>query len=580
MNITNQRHPADDRSGRTPHDEDVPVRTRIWCTAAMIPLACLMNVVFTSLASQQCPADDPGYWWYVLALFVSMASGFVLLARAYHPEITWWIACALTVLFPFDPLLALMASSSLLARRSSRTVTIRTVAVTAIVTLVAQLKDVMNPPEASVWRLIFARPNTGGDSGVPMEMLAGEPTIIVTVVVISLIEVAIATLVGMHIRSRAILRAANAKTDEATTQAQSLRVDLDDQRLADAIAAEAHDTLAHSLSLIALNASALQAESDKLSDMTADESPAVQRQAHSIGEQARQIRKQAAGALDEAHSIIDMLRHPEQAHIHLAPDDDTALTRESLDSLLTDARLAGMAIDTWIDIRQLSDLDERIGKIAYRAVQEGLTNAQRHAPGARVALEVNADPHQGVHVHLSNPASVDGQASDMAATDGDRTAAHGAVAGDRAGVGSDPNAAGKSVTGDWATAVEPGDGAFDTAVTDASTFDGNSGSRRNSRSNGTDTISMPAQPTTPMPIHAYGQSYGAARSQSADTLGAGESTIDDEHAEHVATGQRAGRTGSGLPGLTARARSVGGTCTYGPDEHNIFHLDVVLPGAA
>ena len=62
------------------------------------------------------------------------------------------------------------------------------------------------------------------------------------------------------------------------------------QQLADAIAAEAHDTLAHSLSLMALNASALKADGDSrlLADKAEDG---------------------AAGALDEAHSIIDMLRN-------------------------------------------------------------------------------------------------------------------------------------------------------------------------------------------------------------------------------------------------------------------------------
>lgn len=41
--------------------------------------------------------------------------------------------------------------------------------------------------------------------------------------------------------------------------------------------------------------------------------------------------------------------------------------------------------------------------IAYHVVQEGLTNVRRHAPGAPVSLQVDANPPQGVHVHVSNP---------------------------------------------------------------------------------------------------------------------------------------------------------------------------------
>lgn len=164
----------------------------------------------------------------------------------------------------------------------------------------------------------------------------------------------------------------------ATTHAATLQTDLTNQQLADAIAAEAHDTLAHSLSLMALNASALKAEAAKLGD-----SP----EAQSLADKAEDIRRQSAGALDEAHSIIDMLRNPHQAWEQLAPSDDTSLTRESLDALIADTRNSGTSLNTWIDIQQLSVMDESIGKVAYRAIQEGLTNARRHAPGAPVSLE-------------------------------------------------------------------------------------------------------------------------------------------------------------------------------------------------
>lgn len=114
-----------------------------------------------------------------------------------------------------------------------------------------------------------------------------------------------------------------------------------------------------------------------------------------MADKAEDIRRQSAGALDEAHSIIDMLRNPHQAWEQLAPSDDTSLTRESLDALIADTRNSGTSLNTWIDIQQLSVMDESIGKVAYRAIQEGLTNARRHAPGAPVSLEVSATPQAG-----------------------------------------------------------------------------------------------------------------------------------------------------------------------------------------
>lgn len=135
-----------------------------------------------------------------------------------------------------------MAMTSLLARRSNRNTTIRATVGGTIVTLISQLRDALQQPKASIWHLIFAQPHTGGDSGSPMVMLVEEPTVIITATVASLVFVTIATLIGLHIRSRARLRTANAVASAATTHAATLQTDLTNQQLADAIAAEAHDT--------------------------------------------------------------------------------------------------------------------------------------------------------------------------------------------------------------------------------------------------------------------------------------------------------------------------------------------------
>lgn len=360
----------------------------------MVPLASFMCLSQTSFFSRNFNQDSAWFSLVVICMLAALPSGFLLLARNEYPEATFWISCILVVVFPFDSLIALMAMTSLLARRSDQRTTIRAVAAGTIVTLISQLRDAFQRPDASIWHLFFAEPNTGGDSGEPIVMTVGEPTVVISAAVASLIFVAIAVLIGLHIRSRASLRTANAMADAATTQAATLQSDLHNQQLADAIAAEAHDTLAHSLSLMALNASALKAEADNLGD-----SP----EAKALADKAEDIRRQSAGALDEAHAIIDMLRNPQQAWEQLAPSDDTSLTRESLDALITDTRNSGTSLNTWIDIQQLSALDEAFGKAAYRAIQEGLTNARRHAPGMPVSLEVSVAPQSGVHIHISNP---------------------------------------------------------------------------------------------------------------------------------------------------------------------------------
>ena len=382
----------------SPAPIEVPVRTRIWQSVVMVVCADFMCMAQTAFASQRFDQDSAAYVWMVFCVLLSFVVGLLLLARSRYPHATFVAACVAVLVFPYDSTIALMALTALLARRNDTRTTVRAIAAGGFVTLVAQVRDTLRPPEASIWHMVFAKPDTGSQYGTDLVMLADERTIVITAIVAALLELAIA-------------------------QVAQLKTTIDSQQLADAIAAEAHDTLAHSLSLLALNASALQAESKRLvAEAESMDAHQLAEQTGRIAEKTEEIRKQAAGALDEAHSVIDMLRHPEQAREQLAPSDETSLTRESLDALIGDARAAGMRLNTWIDIQQLGQLNRETGKIAYRSLQEGLTNASRHAPGSPVSLELTANPTAGVHAHVSNPTipangtHLDTNAKDMSRT--------------------------------------------------------------------------------------------------------------------------------------------------------------------
>lgn len=241
----------------------------------------------------------------------------------------------------------------------------------------------------------------------PIVLASSITTMRITAIIAALISVLIATLVGLHIRSRANLRAETLKANAAQDHADHLQTSLSNQQLSDAIAAEAHDTLAHTLSLIALNANALTIQTGKLaqlarSNQTTDIDETLMKLADQTNQESEQIRSQAAQAVNEAHTVIDMLRDPQAAVTALEATDETSLSRASLEELLASSTDNGVRLSTWIDIQQLSELNENIGKVAYRAIQEGLTNARKHAPGEPVSLEVTARPENGIHVHLIN----------------------------------------------------------------------------------------------------------------------------------------------------------------------------------
>jgi signal transduction histidine kinase len=52
------------------------------------------------------------------------------------------------------------------------------------------------------------------------------------------------------------------------------------------------------------------------------------------------------------------------------------------------------------------ELPEVIGRTLYRIVQEGMTNAAKHAPGCSLRIEVQGSPEEGVTVELRNPLGV------------------------------------------------------------------------------------------------------------------------------------------------------------------------------
>lgn len=384
---------------------DIPVHTRRWCTFVMVPIASFMNLL--QVAYTALPSDTYDLWhmWLIVCTLLALPSGLILLMRTAHPLATFYTCSAVCVLLPFDSMMTLMALSALIARRSNKRLVGTAIASSVAVTLICQLRDVMRTPDSSIWHAIFAKPNTGVN-GIPVQVIASTSTIIITAIIVSLLMVVFAMFIGIYIRQRALTSTAHAQAAAAQSQASTLQHNLDIRAFADAVAAEAHDTLAHSLSLLALNASALQASAHHLEE-TAQQPPADMRawrqQVHQLAVSASDIRRQAAGALDEAHMVIDTLRNPEAHHDLFAPTTTTALTRDSLDALISDTRATGVTLNTWIDVRDLGQLDEMTGKLAYRIIQEGITNACRHAPGAPISLQVDANTKQGIHVHVSNP---------------------------------------------------------------------------------------------------------------------------------------------------------------------------------
>lgn len=369
---------------------------RVTITTVMLACAIACGLVQPAFIYEGMSAwhSDIGMFWSLIGLVAGAALPLLLRKRDEKPEFVCLIVAIVTICLPISPLTALMAQSALIARRDPDRRLYELIALSSAATVISRLRDALMPAQYSIIGTMLSSTNDQGH----VVHAASRPGMLWSGLLLAVISIAIAAIVGVANRNTSRAQRAQRQAAQQQNRAQMLQSDLANQQLADAIATEAHDTLAHSLSLIAVNASALQVQCGTL-----EAGNITDRQLHDIAQRAEDIRKQAAGALDEAHSIIDLLHNPNKARQTLGPDGTTSLSRESLSGLIADAKAAGAHIDTWIDIQDMGAIHPDIAKIAYRTVQEGLTNARRHAPGQPIELEVTCSAGHGIGVHISNP---------------------------------------------------------------------------------------------------------------------------------------------------------------------------------
>jgi len=137
------------------------------------------------------------------------------------------------------------------------------------------------------------------------------------------------------------------------------------------IARELHDVVAHHISMIAV-----QAETARLT--TPGMPTAGAERLSEIGDTAR-------AGLTEMRRLLGVLREDAQAE---AADRHPQPGLEQLPGLVDEAREASGVRCRLILSGAPVTVDPGVGLAAYRIVQEALTNARRHAPGAAVDVEV------------------------------------------------------------------------------------------------------------------------------------------------------------------------------------------------
>lgn len=209
---------------------------------------------------------------------------------------------------------------------------------------------------------------------------AGSPSEIVLGVVLAAAVLAW----GMFVRARRQSLRERAGRVEAE---QELRLAEARQGERNRIAREMHDVLAHRLSLLSLHAGALELRPDAPPE--------------EVARAAGVVRDSAYQALEDLREVIGVLR------AGVDRSDETPErpqpTLADLPDLVDQSRRAGMRVRLDWQTDALSAVPAGVGRSAYRIVQEGLTNARKHAPDGEVAVTVRAAPGDGVTVEIRNP---------------------------------------------------------------------------------------------------------------------------------------------------------------------------------
>jgi signal transduction histidine kinase len=204
---------------------------------------------------------------------------------------------------------------------------------------------------------------TGGNAGDQVSQVIG-----------FLVLLVLPGAIGALVRTRALLlQALRDRAERAESERELLARDavLTERTR---IAREMHDAVGHRVSLMVLQAGAIEvAAADR----------------ERVAQLAGQVQTAGRQALDELRQMVGVLRAEEA--------DDTAPRAPQpgladLPALVAQCRAAGMAVDLTVPPEGSAPVEAAAGRAAYRVVQEALTNAGKHAPGAAVRVAVDRPP--------------------------------------------------------------------------------------------------------------------------------------------------------------------------------------------
>ena len=237
------------------------------------------------------------------------------------------------------------------------------------------------------WREIIPVSVLGLAAGLAFDRfnpVSEEPWGVTVPILVALIAVTVGW--GMYIGSRRELLATLRLRAETAESEQAARVAQARTAERTRIAREMHDVLAHRISMVTMHAGALSYRDDLTSEQVRETAGIIQENSHQALVELRQV----LGVLREDPGDADPER-PQPSAVDLP-------------ELVDKARDAGMKISA--ELGPVDSIPDLLGRTAYRVVQEGLTNARKHAPDTLVTVALAGGPDDGLTIAVRNPIRV------------------------------------------------------------------------------------------------------------------------------------------------------------------------------
>jgi signal transduction histidine kinase len=337
----------------------------VLATVFAVMVSVISNlVVFSAASSVPGVTELRPNWLAWLSVNVGLGAGVMLCWRHRWPVLVTGIALVPPLLLISDAFAALVALAALVASRRDKLVWLGTGVVFAA-TALAVWRDASRHPDAMILGQMIGTDTTTGK--------------VVGVLILSAVMTGVPLAVGLVRRTRRDLAGRESKERE-------LREEVARRQERSRIAHEMHDVLGHRLSLLSLQAGALEVNAPEL------------------GEAARNVRTAARQSLDDLRQVIGVLRDgsefPGRTDV---PADRPQPTLAEVPELVEQTRRAGVAVNVIIVLDQAGLAPPALGTAAYRIVQESLTNVLRHAPGSTADLMVRGGPGAGIAIEVTNP---------------------------------------------------------------------------------------------------------------------------------------------------------------------------------